>query len=262
MIGAEHGRAGAPSRPSPSRSISRCSACSNMPTSSSARSTRVLPAAPLLVAGPRVAAGDLVLHLSFGLVSHRRPSRAGRRQPQSAAGRGLHRHVPATRGRADHSLSHNRAPARGAPHDARARLGGLSHLRHRARAEGADRGRSRPHRRSRVRQGRTAELCRGMARACRLHDPDLFRLRRLFQHGDRARAGARLRVSAQFPTALYVDARSPNSGAAGTSACRNGCATISTFRWAEAAARPSRPIAIFAWCFCSAACGTARTGPS
>ena len=44
----------------------------------------------------------------------------------------------------------------------------------------------------------------GLARAWRLHDPDLFRFRRLFQHGDRAWAGARLRVPAQFPPALYV----------------------------------------------------------
>jgi D-alanyl-lipoteichoic acid acyltransferase DltB (MBOAT superfamily) len=61
---------------------------------------------------------------------------------------------------------------------------------------------------------------------------------------------------------LMRRARSPSSGAAGTSACRNGCATISTFRSAAIAARRSRPIAISGSCSSPAACGTARTGPS
>jgi D-alanyl-lipoteichoic acid acyltransferase DltB (MBOAT superfamily) len=50
--------------------------------------------------------------------------------------------------------------------------------------------------------------------------------------------------------------------AAGISACRNGCATISTSRWAEAAVRRSRPTATFGLFFCCADCGTARTGRS
>ena len=96
----------------------------------------------------------------------------------------------------------------------------------------------------------------------RLHHPDLFRFRRLFQHGDRARARARLFASRAISACPTRRARSPNSGAAGTSACRSGCATTSTFRSAATAAATPRPIAISASSFCCAGCGTARTGPS
>src|SRR5215467_13525511 len=43
-----------------------------------------------------------------------------------------------------------------------------------------------------------------MDRASRLHGSNLFRLRRLLQHGDRARSYPWLYVAAEFPAALYV----------------------------------------------------------
>ena len=45
---------------------------------------------------------------------------------------------------------------------------------------------------------------RGVDRPHGLHRADLFRLRRLFEHGDRARHRPRLHFPAQFPHALYV----------------------------------------------------------
>ena len=51
-------------------------------------------------------------------------------------------------------------------------------------------------------------------------------------------------LSDQFQLPLHLDSRSPSSGGAGTSRCRPGSATISTFRSAATASRPGAPISI------------------
>ncbi len=102
----------------------------------------------------------------------------------------------------------------------------------------------------------------GVDRAPRLHDPDLFRLRRLFEHGDRARHRARLHLPAQFQPALHValDHR--------VLAALAHVAVVVAARLSLHPARrqprlgPRRPTAISSRCSCCAASGTARTGPS
>ena len=88
--------------------------------------------------------------------------------------------------------------------NSRPRLGGRAHLHRRPGAEGARRRRRRAAGSSGVRPGPPSYPARGLDRASRLHHPDLFRFRRLLEHGDRARNGARLHLPAQFPHALYL----------------------------------------------------------
>jgi hypothetical protein len=57
-------------------------------------------------------------------------------------------------------------------------------------------------------------------------------------------------------------ARSPSSGAAGTSRSRPGSATTSTSRSAATAARRHAPTPTWSWCSSCAGCGTGRARPS
>ena len=79
------------------------------------------------------------------------------------------------------------------------------------------------------------------ARGLRLRGADLLRLLRLHRHGDRAGGAARLSVSEQLRSAVPRAAACASSGSAGTSRCRRGCATISTYHSAAVAAAAGSP---------------------
>ena len=88
-------------------------------------------------------------------------------------------------------------------------------------------------------RGRAGDA-RRVGRDPRVRRADLLRFRRLFDLGDRGRLVPRLRHARQFPLPLCARSVSPTSGGAGTSPCRAGCATISTFRWAAIATATAR----------------------
>ena len=150
------------------------------------------------------AARNLLLHLPLPVLCHRHlpetvpgQSRSDRRRALylalSAIGRGAHR-----------SLQDRRPPIGRPPVHAWPRFGRRPHFHHWPCAEGAGGRCRRAARTGRVRSGSRPLFDRGMDRTGFLHDPDLFRLRRLFQHGDRAWHRARVHLPAQFPHALYV----------------------------------------------------------
>ena len=87
------------------------------------------------------------------------------------------------------------------------------------------------------RQGLPArrQRLRAPDRDLRLLGADLLRFQRLHRHGDRSRHLLGIRLPNNF-LRPYGALRSSISGGAGTSPCRSGCATISTFRSAATGA--------------------------
>ena len=140
---------------------------------------------------------------------------------------------------------------------------GTRHLHRRPREEAPARQRPRRVRGSGFFRGRAPPVrVRGVARRRLLRRPDLLRFLRVLGHGERAVPAVRVSHHQQLRLSLHLRSRCRSSGGAGTSRCRTGFATISTFRSAETGSgRAGRP-SICSSCSCCAASGTARSGIS